>query len=291
MTDTRTVVTLRARWLQSEPTVGELMSTGSVVYRIVQVVRLRQGGSHHGADRFRLVCVRLAAVELLDEPTVHAWRWDRTKPPARPAVAITPEAPAAPRPFVARAKPSKRRRPVAVEWSGVDFGPGLRRRAIRDRAGIVLREPDVELVEGADLDQPNRRVRRAVRTDPLNALLRSGSITGREVEAAETLRGHLEKLTPTMVGGTEPIGHASWFSGHAMSAVQIEAATFVRRTQRSLGASWWPVLWICYGGTVTGLASVRCIREATAREVIREGLAALADFVEGRTNRAANVAA
>jgi hypothetical protein len=289
--DLRTVVTLRARLLDSEPEVGAFMAAGQAnqptLYRIVQVVRLTRVGCP-AQSRFRLICARVTAAELPDGAVVHAWRWDRLTPPPRPVMAASLEsrpAPVKPEPPVARSRQAKSARAHRRDWSGVDFGPSLRRRPVRDHAGRVIRDPDVELTEGPDPASPNRRIRRAVRADPLTALLRAGSITGDQVEAAETLRGHLERLSPAMVGAVEAVGHVSWFSRHAITAIQIEAAGFIRRAAASLGELWWPVLWVSYGGTVTGLAAFRHIREASARTAIRDGLEALADHVEGRRRR------
>jgi hypothetical protein len=293
VTEFRTVVTLRARFLDGTPEVGAFMAAGQanrpMFYRIVQVVRLTRVGSP-AQSRFRLICARVTAAELPDGAVVHAWRWDRLTPPPRPATAEpSPESRPAPMKAVPSAARSRRlvKRTVSSarhnrDWSGVDFGPSLRRRPVRDHKGKIIRTPDVELTEGPDPASPNRRIRRAVRADPLTALLRAGSITGDEVEAAEILRAHLERLSPTMVGAPEAVGHVNWFNRHAITEIQIKAAGFVRRAAANLGELWWPVLWVCYGGTVTGMAAKRHVREATARAAVQDGLKALADHVEGR---------
>src|SRR3977135_3897796 len=109
-----------------------------------------------------------------------------------------------------RTRTTALRAPVHVEaHPGADFGPGLRRRAVRDKRGRLLREADVELDEGAvDPRNPNRRLRRAYRVGADAVLRRAGSITAREVEAAGELRRHLERAAPPYGGGGAALGLA-----------------------------------------------------------------------------------
>jgi hypothetical protein len=296
---TRTVLTLRAQWLAGPPEVGAYMQTSQAgrgtVYRIVQVVRVSRPGDP-SQTRYRLVCARVSAAELPPGVVIHAWRWDRAVPRQRPSPESPPAAPRAPPPVISAARSSRASKRARLpvhrrDWSGVDFGPSLRRRAVRDHAGLVLREPDVELTEGPDPAAPNRSVRRAVRSDPVAAMLRSGSITGDEADAVETLRTYLEHLAPAMVGGGVPSSRASPYAREGLPIAQIVAATCVRRCQAALGNHWPPVLWTCLGGSASQFAAFSRVRKATALEAIRDGLAALAEHMAGRSVRFGSLAA
>ena len=142
---------------------------------------------------------------------------------------------------------------VVSRSRGVDFGPGLRRRPVRDGTGDVLRDPDVEINDrAADPDNPNRRLRRAYRVNSVELLRRAGTLGPREVEAAQTLREHLERLVSSGGGDFARVS----LSGYPVEPIndgQMRAARRVREVQAMLGAVAWPaVLWVCLGGTVRG---------------------------------------
>ena len=93
---------------------------------------------------------------------------------------------------------------------GRDYGPGIRLRPIRARGHrITLRPADVEVVVGTDPDRPNEIMRRARRVDPLTALLKAGTITGRQFDAAEMLRGQLEASEAALTGAAQSEIHVA----------------------------------------------------------------------------------
>jgi hypothetical protein len=164
----------------------------------------------------------------------------------------------------------------------VDLGPSLRRRVIRDRAGRVLREADVELTAGPDPANPNRSIRRAHRVDPLDALLRTGALTDREADAAELVRFALERLGPSLAAGNMLGARSPSSSGSGVSDLQVRAASMVREAAAALGERLWrPVLWVCLGGSVSAFAVFARVRKATAGELVQAGFLRLADHCEG----------
>jgi len=176
------------------------------------------------------------------------------------------------------------RAPVHVEaHPGADFGPGLRRRAVRDKRGRLLRDADVELDDGAvDPRNPNRRVRRAYRVDPVDVLRRAGSISTREVEAAGELRRHLERAAPPYGGGGGGTGLAPHLC-QPITEEHLRAARKLREASAALGVVLWPVvLWVCLGGSVKGYAAQSRIREGRASDLIVSGMTRLADHLYGR---------
>jgi hypothetical protein len=148
---------------------------------------------------------------------------------------------------------------------------------VRDGAGGVLREPDVEVNDqAADLDNPNRRVRRAYRVDPVELLRRSGALGTREVEAAEELRDCLERLVATGGGDGAGIG-PSGYPMEPISDAQMRASRRVREAQALLGPALWSgVLWLCLGGTVRGYCEVARIDRRRGTDIVVTGLRRLA---------------
>jgi len=161
--------------------------------------------------------------------------------------------------------------------AGSDLGPGLRRRPVRDRAGGVLREPDVEVSDqAADPDNPNRRLRRAYRVDPVELLRRSGTLGPREVEAAQELRDCLERLVASG-GGDGARVSLSGYPVEPISDAQMRAGRRVREAQALLGPVLWPgVLWLCLGGTVRGFCEVAVIDRRRGTGIVVLGLQRLA---------------
>lgn len=188
-----------------------------------------------------------------------------------------------------RSREKRRRQRNTVDWSGVDFGPAIRRKDSRDHAGLVIREADVEVDDGPDPDHPNRKVRRAQRVDTLLRLVRGGSIGRRELEAAETLRTHLERMLPAMISQQIVHSDLSPFTRDWIAETQLYASKFARDAAAALGPRLWPpVLWLCLGGTVRSFAEFQQIRLATGCECVTAGFEALADHVSGpRYRRAA----
>lgn len=280
----RTLVTLRAgRMTGLAPEVGDLMAsaTGKSVFRILGVTRLRTAGDP-AADRFRLVCEPLRRADVPEGIAIHPWRLQRPPPPPRkpPVASGMPPKPQTASP----GRPGPRAR-VVHERLVVDFGPALRRRAVRDAAGRLLREADVELDDhAADPAAPNRRLRRAYRVDPVETLRRTGSIGPREVDAAAELRLHLERVTPT-VGGGNVLRIA--LAGHQVEPIndhQMLASRKLREASAALGDRLWPpVLWLCLGGTVRDFCQHRQVDRHRGAEVFVHGMQRLADHLYGGT--------
>jgi len=239
----------------------------------------------------RLVCRRLGPGEAPDGVEVLPWPSDPKNPrkprqgpverlrrsPPEMALLIAASRRADRLQLEARRKARKRH-----HHGGVDVGPSVRLEAIIDFDGKVIREADVSVDTVRDPAQPQRIIRRAVRADPLLALERAGSITGRGADAAETLRSYLEAMTPALGQSGGMSVHTPPFLRAPISSVSIDACRTTRRAAAALGPLHWEaVLWVCLGGTVSGYAGYRCMRLALAGELVRDGIAKLADHFEG----------
>jgi hypothetical protein len=166
-----------------------------------------------------------------------------------------------------------------------DLGPGLRRRAVRDKRGRLLREADVDVNDSAvDPRHPNRRVRRAYRVDPVELMARAGSISRREVDAVEELRRHLERVLPPLAaGGGLGLGNVAPFLCQPITDEHIRAARKLREASEACGVVLWPpVLWVCLGGSVKGYAAQWRMREGRAGDLVASGITRLADHLYGR---------
>jgi hypothetical protein len=164
----------------------------------------------------------------------------------------------------------------------VDFGPGWRRRPVRDALGIVLREADVAVSDqAADPDNPNRRMRRAYRIDPIDRLRQAGTVGTREVEAARELRQWLERVSPTMGGGGFARVSGSGRRSEPISDGQLRASRRVREARLVLGPHWAPVLWLCLGGTAWEYCAASGMGRRRGMLLLTRGLERLADHVHG----------
>jgi hypothetical protein len=280
-----TVVTLRARRLTGDPPrAGELMAsaTGKTVYRILGVTTVRTAGDPLG-ERYRLAVGRLPQAEVPDGATIHPWRWGRRRGQARQE---RPGASSADQPLgqphrASSGLPSPRTR--GVEYGHADLGPGLRRRSVRDKHGRLLREADVEVDDRAvDPRNPNRRLRRAYRVDPVDLLKRAGSIGAREVDAAGELRRHLEQVAPPLGAGMASRISVSGFLIEPITDQHIRACRKLREASTVLGVLWGPVLWVCLGGTVRGYCDQWRVGTHQASDLIATGMGRLADHLYGR---------
>lgn len=289
MANIRTVITLRARRLAGEPPrVGELMSSasGKTVYRVLGVVRVSTAGEPTSA-RYRLTCRRLLRSEVPGGAAINPWRWDRRAPRQEVEQGVQSEVAAGG--SAAEAPRAVRRRPVArargKELATVaDLGPGLRRNAVTDGRGKLLREADVE-VDGRAVDprEPNRRLRRAYRVDPVDRLKRAGTIGMREVDAAGKLRGHLERVAPPLGAGMGSRIAVSGFLIEPITDQHIKACRELRAASAVLGDRLWsPVLWICLGGTVRGYSDQWGVGTHQAANLIAHAMTRLADHFYGR---------
>jgi hypothetical protein len=285
----RTVVTFRASKTTGEPPrVGDLMAsaTGKTVFRLLTVTKLRTAGDP-SADRFRLTCERLGRSDVPEGVAVHPWRLERrVPPPRRPQAAQEPASTATSMPerpqtaSTGRAVPRTR---GVRERLVVDFGPALRRRAVRDSRGRLLREADVEMDDQAsDPAAPNRRLRRAYRVDPVDTLRRTGSIGPREADAAAELRTHLERVTPTLGCGNALRVSLAAFQVDPISDHQLLASRKLREASAALGERLWPpVLWLCLGGTVREFCEHRRVERHRGADLIVLGMQRLADHLYG----------
>lgn len=282
---TRTIITLRARYASGDvPRPGELMAapTGGTIYRITSVTTLRRSGEQPSACRYRLTCERLVAADVPPGAVIRPWRWGGCAPRL-----TAPQAASAPRmaPVVSKVAQRLPGRAQAQPEGGGDFGPALRRKAVRDRYGRLLREADVEVDEQAagDPRYPNRRVRRARRVDPLDDLRRVGTIGRREVEAAADLRQYLERVAPSVAGaGLTRVGIAPHLC-QPISDTHLRAARKLREAAVALGERLWhPVLWVCLGGTVRGYSAQWHVGTHRASRLVGDGLVRLGDHFYGR---------
>jgi len=281
----RTVLTLRARRLLGQPPqIGDLMASasGKTCYRVLGVARVITPDRPE-AERYRLTCEHLPRREVPEGVAIHPWRW-ACQPPRRRA-AEPPRSSEAVRPLQAARTPSKAPHLRAHDGHSVaDLGPGLRRRAVRDRQGQLLREADVEVDDRAvDPRNPNRRVRRAYRVDPVDTLRREGVLGPREADAAAELRRHLEWIEPTLGAGSAMRVSASGFGVQPITDQHIRASRKLREAEKAVGDVLWPpVLWLCLGGSVRGYAAQCRVASNTAHDRVKSGMHRLADHFYGR---------
>jgi hypothetical protein len=273
---------------------------GRVVYRVLEVRRIRRAGDL--GYRIRIVCSRLCRSEVPDDAVLLPWCVDTRAPrPLRPAASTDDqpinssldEPPAA---LIARIRAARaadelariaRAKRVGRDdgvQHGRDYGPGLRLRPARGRRrGERLREADVEIEDGPDPARPNNTVRRARRSDPLVALLRAGTITAREFDAAELLRDELQAAQASIPCTGQSSIHVQPFRRTGISDRQVNAAGAARRAMTAVAvANRAVVLWIVLGGTVEGFALYARTRRAPCGERLKAGLGELADHYFGR---------
>jgi hypothetical protein len=284
--------------------------TGRVVYRVLEVWRVRRAGDQRYA--LRLVCGRLSQAEVPEGAEVLPWPCDPRAPRGSRRAAGLPRASADPGPpelptariarirakapvLLALATEPIRRAKAASEAArlararhvgrdlGVvnrsDYGHGIRLMPIRGPDRAVLREVDVVVTDAPDPDMPNVTVRRARRTDPLEVLKRTGTINVREREAGEKLRDAIERSQPSLPGVWRSEIHVAPWNRVAISERQLKACLCVRRSLAVLDKVVAPaLLWIVRdGGTIRGYAAFAHVRHTTAAELLRRGLCALAD--------------
>ncbi len=308
-------ITLRARYIGTEPSVGTLVASpkGGVIYRVLEVWRVRRAGDQRYA--LRLVCRRLRRTEVPEGAEVLPWPRDPRAPRGSRREADRPRASADPGPpeparvrlnrirakaplllalatepvrqarTTARTEQLARARHVGRDLGVVnrsDYGPGIRLVPIRGPGGTIVREADVEVVDTPDPDAPKITRRRARRTDPLEVLIRAGTIDAREREAGEMLRNAIEQSQPSLPGMFRSEIHVAPHDRLAISERQLKAGCHVRKALAALDDVARPaVLWIVRdGGTIRGYAAVAHMRHTTAAELLRRGLCALADHYQ-----------
>ena len=266
---------------------------GSPIYRISSVVTLRQAGETPGAHRYRLTCTRLASAEVPQGAQIHPWRCGRRPHRTRAeSVAVVVREPRMDNAnnSIGHQSYSKgahsARNAHVPDHTGGDFGPAIRRRAMRDHRGRFLREADVEVSDDREGDPryPNRRVRRARRVDSIDLLVRDGAIDDQQQRAANDLRRHLESVTPSIGGGGEiGMGRVAAWLCQPITERHLRAVQEVRKASAALGDKLWhPVLWVCLGGSVRGYAAQWRVGTHKATDMVKDGLTRLGDHFYGR---------
>ena len=315
-------ITLRARYIGTKPSVGTLVASpkGGVIFRVLEVWRVRRAGDQRYA--LRLVCRRLSRAEVPEGAEVLPWPRDPRAPrgsrraaglPRASADPGTPELPAAriarirakvplllalanepirQAKTTAEAVQLARARRVGRDLGVVnrsDYGHGIRLAPIRGPDRAILREADVVVSDAPDPDMPNVTVRRARRSDPLEVLTRTGTISAREREAGEKLRDAIEQSQPSLPGMFRSEIHVAPHDRVAISERQLKARCHVRKALAALDDVARPVV-LCIvrdGGTIRGYAAFPHVRHTTAAEMLRRGLGALADHYKLARPRAA----
>jgi len=308
----RVPFTLRARKFDVPPVAGDLIaaSKGSGVFRIVHVTSVRTAGDPK-SHRFRVICERLTPAEVPEGAVILPWPRDRLPPPPRrrKALGSRPSADPGP-PELAGARLDRIRAKAPLHLAmltdgiragrlageqaqiarvarvgqddrvqhGPDYGPGIRLRPIRTRGHrTTLRPADVEMEEGPDPKLPNKTVRRARRNDPLTALLKAGTITGRQFDAAEKLRGHLEASEAALTGAAQSEIHVAPHQRTGQSVRQLDNRTEARKAIKAITpCNLEMVMWIVGGGTITGYAAHAHTHHTKVAAKLKAGLGELA---------------
>ena len=302
MVDSAGTIILSARRFDTPPCAGDFFAAprSSRVLRVRSVVTIRVSGTV-GPRRYRLICERvnraIVPYDAVIRTLVTAVR-RRVTPcgVARAPLRADPslETVARIRSDRLAAYPAQIARAARVgaddgPRTARDTGPAIRSRKIRAKHGEVLREADVEIVDGADPDRPNRTLRRGRRIDPLTALRARGIITAAEQEAVERLREQLEAADPSMPGGAESEIHLPGYQRMGISDRQINARTASREAISAIPfLHRAAVIWLTFGGTVERYAAYAHLRRATAQDHMKTGLARLKDHYDAHTDHRTN---
>ena len=279
-------LTLRARCIGTEPVPGMLMAspTGRVVYRILEVWRVRRAGNQRYT--LRLVCRRLSRTEVPEGAEVLPWPCDPRAPrDSRAGQRKHQFADSAPSEAIRQSRIEERAEQLArarrvgrdaglVKYS--DYGPGIRLEPVRAHDGAMLREADVVVGDAPDPHAPKRTVRRARRTDHLLVLLREGTIDQRQADGGELLRNAIERSMPVTPRSE---GHVAPWDRTAISEQQLKARGHVRRALAALDdVARSAVLCIVRDGwTIRDYAAFAHVGHTTAAALLCRGLCALAD--------------
>lgn len=188
-------------------------------------------------------------------------------------------------PEIARKRP-RMQVAIALAVDPRDYGPNIRRKAVRSRSGLLLREADVTVEEGPDPNDPKIKVRRARRTDPLRRLLDTNSITKRQYDAAEVLRGHIEDAEPNMGGGAVGGCSTSPFTRIPVTSGMLWARDRQREGLAAVAAADRLTLcWLIAGGSIGGFCIYGRRSHHWVTASLRRALDALADLYLGREQR------
>jgi hypothetical protein len=281
-------LTLRARCPGDELTSGSLVASpkGRVVYRILEVTRVRRAGEQ--GYRVRIVCTRVSRADVPEGAKLLPWPRDPRAPRnGRAGQQKHQSADSAPPESIRRSRLEERAEQLArarrvgrdtglIKCS--DYGPGIRLEPIRAHDGALLRDADVTVGDGPDPEMPKRTIRRARRTDHILALLREGTIDRRQADAGELLRNAMERTQRSLAATSRSEVHVAPWNRTAISEQQLKAQRHVHSALAALDELATPaVLWVLNGRTIRGYAEFWHMRHTTAAELLRRGLGALAD--------------
>jgi hypothetical protein len=309
---------LTAPVVTAVPAIGDFMAAPSAgVYRILGVAVLRRAGAE--ARRYRLSCELQRGQSAPPDAVLHPWRLAAATP-HRKSVAAMPAPVASPllnrmgirdRDMLERLQikaplflamglePVRRAASSTAEAQMaravrvgrdrgvvnlVDCGTSLRLEPVHAHDGLtVLRDADVVVDEEPEEPGSRRRQRRARRVDPLDVLLRIGSLTRRQHAAAAMLRGDCETASPKLPSGcAQSSVHVAPWSRVGISRAQLEASEDVREALSAVRAREQPVLtWVISGGSVGGYALYAQIRHGAALARLQGALDGLAQHYFG----------
>jgi hypothetical protein len=266
-----------------------MAAPGGRLYRIDHIAVLKRAGT--GLRSFRLRCLPARGNE---QTIIHPWR------------------------LVAQARPRSR----AAELPATRFdSPILERMGIRDRAmlervrqaaplmldlalepirlaketaaraerirvtriGRPIAREDIEIDHDArDPDKPGRRIVRARRADPMHTLLKLGSVSKRQYDAMEALRGSIENSLPALGGAAQSEVHAAPWDRVAVTDQSVAACATIREVMAAVLRQDRLVLaWMAGGGTMSGYVLYAKIQRQRAVKGLRAALDAVATFYFG----------
>lgn len=285
MTDPRSRIILTPSGTTIVPAVGDLMAgptPRSRCYRILRVTALRQAGKPR-PTRYRLIC---APAPRAPGATAHPWRLAPAPAPRQRPAEPAPIAPPA-RQSPAEVAAEQRARAARVGRDrgivdGSDRGHSIRMADILSGNGRVLRLADVEIEEARDLENPNKRILRARRADPVHTLLKHQSLCRRQFEAMEKFRTSLEAAMPAVAGAGQSEVHVSPWCRVALGEDQVKGSAEVRDALATVPQRHRSVLsWMAAGGTIAGFMEHEHVHRHTAVSGLRIALDAVGDFFFG----------
>jgi hypothetical protein len=146
--------------------------------------------------------------------------------------------------------------------------------------------PGIIMETVADPAAPRSTIRRARRSDPLDALLRAGTITPEHYDAAEMLREDIEESGPSSPGSGSGMSQPQPWGRLPVSDRQLRAWQAVRRAAAAVDpADRQPVGWVLAGGTVESCAAYLGCHHQVVAASVRSGLDALAQYYFGPGRR------
>lgn len=164
-----------------------------------------------------------------------------------------------------------------------DYGHSVRLNAALSHCGVLLREADVTVAEEVESPGGRKRVRRARRADPLDTLVKHGSIRKRHYEAACRLRTDVEGAAPRIPSGAmQSEVRAAFGSRLGVSMTQMKHADAMRAAMEAVSRRHRAVVgWLVGGGTISGFCAFAHVHNQTAAHGLKAGLGELADYYFG----------